>query len=62
MTNRPDPACDPGAGLLATIRMAAGASLSFAHHEPDAEADRILNRVIKALGLPQGKTKAAEDA
>ena len=44
------PACEPGAGLLVTIRLPGGGSLSYSH-DPGPDADRVRDAVIGALAL-----------
>ena len=53
------PACDPGAGLLVTIHLPSGASLSFSKEDPGPEADATRQRVIEALELGHAGTAAA---
>ena len=45
------PACEPGAGLLVTIRAAGGATISHAWVEPGEDADHAERAVALALAL-----------
>ena len=49
------PACDPGAGLLVTLRLPFGASIAHSWGEPCDAADRASEAIIAALADGRAK-------